>query len=822
MKYVIVGGVAGGATAAARLRRVDETADILLLEKGPHISYANCGLPYYIGGVIAERDKLLVQTPEAFGKRFRIDVRVKNEVLAINAKAKTLTIRNADGKEYEEAYDKLLLSPGANPVKPPLEGIDSEGIFTLRNVEDTDRIKAYVTGKQVKRAVVVGAGFIGLEMAENLHHAGIAVSVVEMGNQVMAPIDFSMAAYIHQHLIQKGVSLYLEEGVTHFQRTEQGIIVYLKSGKTIAADMVLLSIGVRPATALAQQAGLKLGETGGIWVDEHLETSEKDIYAVGDAIEYPHPLTGKPWLNYLANPANRQGRIVADNMALGNTVSYEGAIGTSIAKVFDMTVASTGLAAKRLKQWGMEYQSSVTHSSSHAGYYPNALPITLKLTFHPRTGKLYGAQCVGYEGVDKRIDQIAGLIKRGGTVYDLMETEHAYAPPFSSAKDPIAIAGYVASNIVGGAMPAISWRELLEKKEQVVLVDTRTAEEFSFGTIPGALNIPLDEMRERLAEIPADKPVVLFCAVGLRGYLAQRILMGRGYRNVRNLMGGYKTFSTAVAPLPAPTALSSATVSSSFDVVSAEASSVSDTEKKVLKVNACGLQCPGPIIQVKKAIDSIEIGERVEIVATDAGFARDASAWCETTGNKLIENREEKGRYTVVIEKGDSACACSSGGYAGGGRGKTLILFSDDLDKALATFVLANGAAATGQKVSIFFTFWGLNVLKKVQKPRVQKDFFGKMFGMMLPSSSLKLKLSQMNMFGMGSRMMRFLMKRKGVDSLESLRRQALMQGVEFIACQMSMDMMGIRREELLDEVTVGGVATYMERADKANVNLFI
>ncbi|WP_373840737.1 FAD-dependent oxidoreductase [Bacteroides heparinolyticus] len=822
MKYVIVGGVAGGATAAARLRRVDETADILLLEKGPHISYANCGLPYYIGGVIAERDKLLVQTPEAFGKRFRIDVRVKNEVFAINAKAKTLTIRNADGKEYEEAYDKLLLSPGANPVKPPLEGIDSEGIFTLRNVEDTDRIKAYVTGKQVKRAVVVGAGFIGLEMAENLHHAGIAVSVVEMGNQVMAPIDFSMAAHIHQHLIQKGVSLYLEEGVTHFQRTEQGIIVYLKSGKTIAADMVLLSIGVRPATALAQQAGLKLGETGGIWVDEHLETSEKDIYAVGDAIEYPHPLTGKPWLNYLANPANRQGRIVADNMALGNTVSYEGAIGTSIAKVFDMTVASTGLAAKRLKQWGMEYQSSVTHSSSHAGYYPNALPITLKLTFHPRTGKLYGAQCVGYEGVDKRIDQIAGLIKRGATVYDLMETEHAYAPPFSSAKDPVAIAGYVASNIVGGAMPAISWRELLEKKEQVVLVDTRTAEEFSFGTIPGALNIPLDEMRERLAEIPADKPVVLFCAVGLRGYLAQRILMGRGYRDVRNLIGGYKTFSTAVAPLPAPTALSSATVSSSFDVVSAEASSVSDTEKKVLKVNACGLQCPGPIIQVKKAIDSIEIGERVEIVATDAGFARDASAWCETTGNKLIENREEKGRYTVVIEKGDSACACSSGGYAGGGRGKTLILFSDDLDKALATFVLANGAAATGQKVSIFFTFWGLNVLKKVQKPRVQKDFFGKMFGMMLPSSSLKLKLSQMNMFGMGSRMMRFLMKRKGVDSLESLRRQALMQGVEFIACQMSMDMMGIQREELLDEVTVGGVATYMERADKANVNLFI
>lgn len=523
-------------------------------------------------------------------------------------------------------------------------------------------------------------------------------------------------------------------------------------------------------------------------------------------------MTGKPWLNYLANPANRQGRIVADNMVFGNTVAYEGAIGTSIAKVFDMTVASTGLPAKRLKQWGMEYQSSVTHSASHAGYYPDALPLTLKLTFHPKTGKLYGAQCIGYEGVDKRIDQIAGLIKHGGTVYDLMETEHAYAPPFSSAKDPIAIAGYAASNIISGAMPVISWRELAEQKDKVMLIDTRTAEEFSFGSIPGAINIPLDEMRGHLAEIPTDKPVVLFCAIGLRGYLAQRILLGRGYRNVRNLIGGYKTYSTGVAPIPTPQPLST----------SADTSSTSIPSKEPLKINACGLQCPGPIMQVKKAMDSIAAGERVEIVATDAGFARDASAWCDTTGNKLIEKHEEKGRYTVVLEKGNPECACPTAPHIGGGRGKTLILFSDDLDKALATFVLANGAAATGQKVSIFFTFWGLNVLKKVQKPRVQKDFFGKMFGMMLPSSSLKLKLSQMNMFGMGSRMMRFLMKRKGIDSLESLRSQALAQGVEFIACQMSMDMMGIHREELLDDVTIGGVATYMERADKANVNLFI
>lgn len=824
MRYIIIGGVAGGATAAARLRRVDEKADILLLEKGPHISYANCGLPYYIGGVITDREKLLVQTPESFSKRFRIHVRVESEVISIHPETKTVMIRNAKGLEYDEFYDKLLLSPGATPVKPPLEGINSEGIFTLRNVEDTDHIKAYLTDKHVKRAVVVGAGFIGLEMAENLHHAGVAVSVVEMGNQVMAPIDFSMAAPIHQHLSQKGVSLYLEESVTHFQRTDQGLTVFLKSGKTIPADMVLLSIGVRPATALAVQAGLKIGETGGIWVDEHLETSEKDIYAVGDAIEYPHPLTGKPWLNYLANPANRQGRIVADNIALGNTTSYEGAIGTSIAKVFDMTVASTGLAAKRLKQMGMEYQSSVTHSASHAGYYPDALPLTLKLTFHPKTGKLYGAQAVGYDGIDKRIDQIAGLIKHDGTVYDLIETEHAYAPPFSSAKDPIAIAGYVASNIISGAMPAISWRELVEQKEGVMLIDTRTPDEFSFGTIQGAVNIPLDEIRGHLAEIPRDKPVVLFCAVGLRGYLAQRILMGRGYRNTRNLIGGYKTYSMSIAPVPSPLANVSASASDISRPVSVSSDDFSDSapNKEPLKINACGLQCPGPIIQVKKAIDSITAGERVEIVATDAGFARDASAWCDTTGNKLVESHDEKGRYTVVIEKGDPASTCPSNLHAGGGRGKTLILFSDDLDKALATFVLANGAAATGQNVSIFFTFWGLNVLKKVQKPSVQKDIFGKMFGMMLPSSSLKLKLSKMNMFGLGSRMMRFLMKRKGIDSLESLRSQALAQGVEFIACQMSMDMMGIQREELMNDVTIGGVATYMERADKANVNLFI
>ena len=813
MKHIIIGGVAGGATAAARIRRADEGAEIVMLDRGKYISYANCGLPYYIGGVISDRERLFVQTPESFGKRFNIDVRVENEVVEIQPKEHAVTIRRKDGSLYKETYDKLLLSPGASPVRPPLPGIDSEGIFTLRNVNDTDRIKTYLTTKSVKRAVVVGAGFIGLEMAENLHHAGVDVSVVEMGNQVMAPVDFSIAAHLHQHLTQKGVSLYLEQAVAAFERKGNEIRVILKSGETIVADMVILSIGVRPETTLAKAAGLRIGETGGIWVDEYLQTSEADIYAVGDAIEFPHPITGKPWLNYLANPANRQGRIVADNMVEGNKYAYEGAIGTAIAKVFDMTVASTGLAAKRLKQLGMEYAVSVTHSGSHAGYYPDALPLTVKLVFHPKTGKLYGAQSVGYDGVDKRIDQIALLIKQGGTVYDLIRLEHAYAPPFSSAKDPIAIAGYVASNIISGAMPAITWRELLATdRSSVMLLDVRTAEEFSFGSLPGAVNIPLDDLRERMQELPKDKEIIVFCAVGLRGYLAQRILRGHGYTAVRNLIGGYKTFATANAPVGKPNL--------PYNEPKNLDTQAMTTEIKTVKIDACGLSCPGPIMKVKQAIDSIADGERIEITSTDAGFARDAQAWCNTTGNVLISNVEEKGRYTVVIEKGSpKACQVKT---SCDGKGKTLIMFSDDLDKALATFVLANGAAATGQKVSIFFTFWGLNVIKKERKPSVAKDIFGKMFGMMLPSSSKKLHLSKMSMMGMGDKMMRHIMKRKNIDSLEALRQQAIDNGVEFIACQMSMDVMGVAREELLDNVTIGGVATYMERADQANVNLFI
>ena len=813
MKHIIIGGVAGGATAAARIRRADESAEIVLIEKGKYISYANCGLPYYVGGIIKEREKLFVQTPESFGCRFNIDVRVENEVVGIDTVGKRISVRRIDGTEYTEHYDKLLLSPGSAPMRPPIKGIETEGIFTLRNVEDTDRIKNYLDTHAVRDAVVVGGGFIGLEMAENLHNAGIPVSIIEMAEQVMAPVDFSIASHVHRHLLDKGMSLYLRQGVERFERLNNRIAVYLSSDEKIEADMVLLSIGVRPVTDLAVKAGIDLGERG-IKVNAFLETSAPDVYAVGDAIEFTHPLTGKPWLNYLAGPANRQGRIVADNMVFGNQTEYEGAIGTAIAKVFDLVVGTTGLPAKRLKQMGVDYRSSTTVSLSHAGYYPGAFPLTLKLTFSSTDGRLFGAQCVGNDGVDKRIDQIAQIIKQGGTVYDLIKTEQCYAPPFSSAKDPIAIAGYAASNIISGAMPVIDWRKLRDTdRSQVLLLDVRTPAEFELGTIEGAVNIPLDDLRERICEIPRNKKIVIFCAVGLRGYLAQRILMGRGYADVWNLSGGYQIYSLATMPV--------------LNVRRRESSScptvplrTADECRQVIKVDACGLQCPGPIMKLKKAMDNATVGDRVEVQATDAGFPRDAGAWCKSTGNKIVEMNADGGYHTVVVEKASSHRREVQ--TLTDSKNKTLIMFSDDLDRALATFVLANGAAATGHKVSVFFTFWGLNVIKRERKPAVKKDIFGRMFSWMMPSDSRKLRLSQMSMLGLGDRMMRYIMKKKNIDSLEKLRQQALDNGVEFIACQMSMDMMGVQREELIDGVTVGGVATYMERAENANVNLFI
>ena len=549
MKILIVGGVAGGASVAARLRRMDEQAEIILFERGEYISYANCGLPYYIGGTIADRDNLFVQTVDGFSKRFKIDIRVLQEVICINRENKSITIQNLiTNKEYTESYDKLILSTGTEPVKPPIKGIDSRKIFTLRNVPDTDKIKNFLITHKPQKAVVIGGGFIGLEMVENLHDAGLEVQLVEKADQVMAPIDFSMAAIVHQQLRQKGVELYLKEGVTSFLEEENGVRIVLESGRELISDMVIFSIGVRPDIKIVKDAGLELGTTGGIKVNSYMQTSDNNIYALGDAVEVLNPIITKQMLIPLAGPANKQARIVADNILEDNKYIYPGTIGTSIAKVFDLTVAATGLSSKVLNGECIEHISSFTHGSSHAGYYPGASQLSVKVNFSPLNGKLLGAQVVGKEGADKRIELFSEVIKKGGTIYDLMDLEHAYAPPYSSAKDPVNMAGFVADNILKGKMKIAQWRDIEKiSLAKTTLLDVRTSEECSEGYIKGAMNIPLDELRSRIKEIPKEKDVLIYCAVGLRGYIASRILAQYGFSNVLNLSGGYTTYATAIA-----------------------------------------------------------------------------------------------------------------------------------------------------------------------------------------------------------------------------------------------------------------------------------
>ena len=819
-KYVIVGGVAGGATTAARLRRMDEKAQIIMFEKGSYISYANCGLPYYIGDVINERDRLFVQTPESFKARLNVDVRVDSEVLAIDRKAKLVKVVNLKtGEEYSESYDKLLLSPGAEPVKPPIPGIEDEAILTLRNVPDTDRIKDYLKDHKVEKAVVVGGGFIGLEMAENLHQLGLAVTIVEMADQVMAPLDFEMAAEVHQHLKDKRVGLLLNDAVAAFKREAGGLVVQMQSGKTLQADLVILSIGVRPDSKLAADAGLDLANNKAILVNSHLQTSDPDIYAVGDAIALPNPITKKTMSTYLAGPANKQGRIAADNMVFGNKESYCGSINTAIAKVFDLTVAATGVSEKALKQEGLPYIASIVHASSHAGYYPDALSLSVKITFEPESGRLLGGQVLGYDGVDKRIDMLAQTIKREGTVYDLMEIEHAYAPPFSSAKDPVNVAGLVADNIIKGRVRIIHWDEISALDlSQTVLLDVREPEEHALGSIEGAINISVDELRKRLDEVPRGKKLVVFCRSGHRSYFASRILMQNGFNEVYNLSGGYMTYKNANQQQGNENAFAGESTHKDEQLQQNDQPKSAAPSGKIIEADACGLQCPGPIMRLKQEMDKLANGDQLRITATDQGFAKDVPAWCQMTGNTMVEVRQEGRKIIATIQKGGAQEISSTAA----GKNKTMIVFSDDLDRVLASFVIANGAATTGKKVTMFFTFWGLNVIKRKDSPKLKKDFMGKMFGMMLPSSSKGLGLSKINFAGLGPVMMRQRMKDKNVDSLEMMIRQAQMAGVQMIACQMSMDIMGVQAEELIDGVKIGGVATYLAEAEQANINLFI
>lgn len=818
-KIIIVGGVAGGASAAARLRRLDENAEIIMFERGEYISFANCGLPYYIGNTINEREKLLVQTEEGMEARFNIDIRTKSEVIRIDRDKKEVEVL-ADGKTYTETYDYIVLSPGAEPFVPRIEGVDREAILTLRNMADVDKIKGYVTNKKPQRAAVIGGGFIGVEMAENLRELGMDVTLVEAANQILSILDVEMTKILVKHMEENGVTVITGDAVNSF-KGDNNIDVVLKSGRTIPADMVVLAIGVKPETKLAREAGLEIGERGGIKVDEYLKTSDPSIYAVGDAIEVVDFVQGINTIIPLAGPANKQGRIAADNICSRN-VKFNGSQGTSILKVFDLAAAKTGAAEWVLKRANIPYLKSYTHSGSHAGYYPGAFVMTIKLIFSPVDGKILGAEIVGRDGVDKRIDVLSTAMRRGLTVYDLEELELAYAPPFSSAKDPVNMAGYTASNILKGDMKVMHWDEVKNLGDEYFILDVRTPVEFEGGHIEGAVNIPVDSLRKRLNEIPKDKKIFEYCKVGLRGYIAYRILTQNEF-DAYNLSGGYDIYTASLYE-------NGESLKKDTSCKCSIENEKSSSASKTIKVDCCGLQCPGPIMRVYKEMEKISDGDVLEVHVTDSAFANDIKAWCERTGNTLIGVEKSCCDFTAYVKKGldnkkisaDETAAAVSSRVVELPQGKTMVVFSGELDKAIASFIIANGAASMGRPVTMFFTFWGLNILRKNSKVNVEKTFMEKMFGWMMPRGSQKLGLSRMNMGGMGSKMIRGIMKKKNVSSLEELIEQAKQNGIKLVACSMSMDVMGIKEEELIDGVEIGGVAYYLGEAEQSNVNLFI
>lgn len=816
-KVVIIGGVAAGASTAARLRRLDESAQIIMFERGEYISYANCGLPYYIGDVIESRSELLLQTPEAMSKKFNMDIRIKQEVMAIDRKNKTVTVKKADsGETYTETYDTLVLATGSSPLKPPIPGIESDRVHSLWTVPDTDRIKEFIKVNQVKRAIVIGGGFIGIEMAENLKHTGCEVALVELLDQVLTQFDYEMAQLIHEELEKNGISLYLNDGVASFADSGSEITATLKSGKEISADMVIMAAGVRANSELAKAAGLELNMRGGVVTDEYLRTSDPDIYAAGDSIEVENFIDSSRTMIPLAGPANRQGRICADNIC-GLNETYKGSQGTSIVKVFDIATASTGLSEKALNKQGLvrgkDYEVATIIQNSHAGYYPGATYLTIKLVFSADGKKLFGAQIVGQDGVDKRIDVIATAIRLNGSIFDLKSLELAYAPPFSSAKDPVNMAGFTAENIINKKAAFCRWDALDDKTSDFTILDVREDLERLAYAFPDSLNIPLSDLRVRLNEIDKQKQIIVFCAVGVRAYNAARILQLNGFDNVYVYPGGTKFYRSTHYK---------AELLNEAEVDSMNNTSQADAAVSAIRVDCSGLQCPGPIMKVFETVKSLQEGQMIEVHATDPGFSRDINAWCRRTGNTLVKSEKHDRDYVVYVKKGISKPVNTGIQAADVPQGKTIVVFSGDLDKVLASFIIANGSAAMGRPVTMFFTFWGLNVLRKPTKQRVKKTFIEAMFGSMMPRGAKKLKLSKLNMGGMGTAMMKLVMKDKNINTLEELIQKAIKGGVKIVACTMSMDVMGIKAEELIDGVELGGVGAYLGDAEESNVNLFI
>ena len=807
-KVLIVGGVAGGASTATRLRRLDENLEIIIFEKGEYVSFANCGLPYHIGDVIQNRESLLVQTPESLKARFNLDVRVNSEVIEVNGEDKKVKVKTKNGEEYEENFDFLVLAPGAKALFPPIKGIENKKIFTLRNINDMDKIKSEIKSNAVKKAVVVGGGYVGIEIAENLKYLGIDTRLVEAAPHILAPFDSEISNILEYELVNNGINLLTSEKVVEFQENGNEIIIKLESGKSITTDMVILSIGVSPDTKFLQSSGINLGERGHILVNENLETNIDGVYALGDSILVKNYITNQDVAIPLAGPANRQGRIVAGNI-VGRNEKYKGSLGTAIIKIFGLTGASTGLNERTLKQLNISYEKIYLHPNNHAAYYPGAIPISIKALYNKENREILGAQAVGISGVDKFIDVMATSIKFKATIDDLAELELAYAPPFLSAKSPTNMVGFIGQNIEDGLLEQMFMEDLKNYNEkETIILDVREELELIGGKFDNSINIPLSELRKRYTELPKDKEIWTYCAVGLRGYIATRFLSQKGYR-VKNIAGGIKSEKKVIAKNQKENSLIK--------------QNDSDIEKEDEYLDLSGLSCPGPLVKIKEKIDKLGENEKLKVKVSDSGFYNDIQAWSKVTKNSLLSLDKKDGLTYVTLQKGQISKVTEKkedNVIIEDNSNMTMVVFSGDLDKAIAAFIIANGALTMGKKVTMFFTFWGLSILKK--KNLAKKSFIEKMFAMMLPKNSQDLPVSKMNFFGIGAKMIRSVMKKKNIMSLEELIKKAIDSGVNITACTMSMDVMGISKEELIDNINYGGVGQYLGEAEKSNNNLFI
>ena len=807
-KVLIVGGVAGGASTATRLRRLNEDLEIILFEKGQHVSFANCGLPYHISGVIENRESLLVQTPESLKERFNLDVRVNSEVISVNSQEKSVMVKTKDGEKYKESFDYLVLAPGAKPLVPPIDGIGGKNIYTLRNVTDLDKIMEKI--KSVKEAIVIGGGFIGVEVAENLQEIGITTTLIEAAPNILAPFDSEMSNILEAQLANNGINLLTNNKVIKFQNEDEKVLVSLENGNIIKGDIVILAIGVSPDTKFLNNSGINLGERGHILVNEHLETNIKDIYALGDAILVKHFVTGQDVAIALAGPANRQGRIVAGNIS-GRDEIYKGSFGTSIIKVFNLTGGATGLNERSLKSLGKNFEKIYLHPNNHAGYYPGATPVSIKLLYEKETRKVLGAQAVGINGVDKFIDVIATVLKFKGTIDDLAELDLAYAPPYSSAKSPANMSGFIGQNIEDGLIEQSYVKDLenFDREKQIIL-DVREELELIGGKFENSINIPLSQLRRRFSELPKDKEILTYCAVGLRGYIASRFLISKGYK-VKNIAGGFKSKLSEIK-------VSKKEINNE---IKNDNNNTPIDEKDYL--NLSGLSCPGPLVKVKNKIDELNQDDILKVKVTDPGFYNDIQSWAKVTKNRLVELKKQDKTIYATLQKGlgnEINSNNKENKIIETNDAMTIVVFSGDLDKAIAAFIIANGALAMGKKVTMFFTFWGLSILRKRSLPNKSK--LEKMFDMMLPKNSQSLPLSKMNFLGMGAKMIRDIMNRKNIMSLEELMKKSIEDGANLVACTMSMDVMGIKEEELVDGISFGGVGQYLGEADKSNNNLFI